>query len=65
MAYLVGERVKSLINVDDVLSKGDVLTIVEVGISDDGHFNAEIDGRHVALLPDQVEPEFPAEWSGG
>ena len=48
MAYLVGERVKSLINVDDVLSKGDVLTIVEVGISDDGHFNAEIDGRHVA-----------------
>lgn len=64
MRYQVGEHVRSLVNVDGVLAKGDVVTIVELDITVDGDFDAEIDGRHVALRPDQVEPEFLAEWSG-
>jgi hypothetical protein len=62
--YQVGERVRSLVNVDGVLAKGDVVTIVELDITVDGDFDAEIDGRHIALRPDQVEPALPAEWSG-
>jgi hypothetical protein len=47
--YQVGERVRSLVNVDGVLAKGDVVTIVELDITVDGGFDAEIDGRHIAL----------------
>jgi hypothetical protein len=64
MPYQVGERVRSLISVDGVLNKGDILTIVQLNISEKGEFDAEINGRHVALLPDQVEVEHPAKWIG-
>jgi hypothetical protein len=64
MDYQVGERVRSKLNLDKGVAKGDVVTILELNISTEGHFDGETaGGQHVALLPEQVEPEHPAQWS--